>query len=120
MAESYFGDMGESDTGDNKRVVVKIDELFSDTVNTSVTYQVFLQSYSAAHVWVSERNEDSFVVKSDTPNAPFAWEIKAKRRDHENERLLKTAMTYEEVKTIEENNKTSEYKGETSYDNTKL
>jgi len=29
-------------------------------------------------------------------------------------------MTYEEVKTIEENNKTSEYKGETSYDNTKL
>lgn len=120
MAESYFGDMGESDTGDTKRVVVKIEELFSDTVNTSVPYQVFLQSYSAARVWVSERNENSFVVESDTPNAPFAWEIKAKRRDHENERLLKTDMTYEEVKSIEENNKTSEYKGETSYDNTKL
>lgn len=94
MAESYFGDMGESTTDSLNQCKVPIDELFSDTVNTSVPYQVFLQSYSSAHVWVSSREETYFVVQSDSPSAPFAWEIKAKRRGYENDRLVKTDMSY--------------------------
>ncbi|MCW3778515.1 phage tail spike protein [Levilactobacillus namurensis] len=88
-AESYLGDIGENKTDASKQVKVPIEELFSDTIRADLPYQVFLQSYSAAHVWVSSRNEDSFTVESDQPNAPFAWELKAKRRGHENERLVK-------------------------------
>jgi len=117
MAESWFGDMGESTTDNNCEISVPIDPIFSDIVNTSIKYQVFLQSYSSAHVWVETRNEDGFVVKSDKPNADFAWELKAKRRGYEDERLVKTDMTLDEVKKIEEgtgtisNDEDKEYKG---------
>lgn len=87
MAESYLGDMGEGITDESNAVAIPIEELFSDTVNLDVPYQVFLQSYSEGRVWVSERNGDNFVVNSDIPNVPFAWEIKAKRRGYENDRL---------------------------------
>ena len=117
MAESWFGDMGESITDGNCEISVPIDPIFSDIVNTSIKYQVFLQSYSSANVWVETRNEDGFVVKSDKPNADFAWELKAKRRGYEDERLVKTDMMLDEVKKIEEgtgtisNDEDKEYKG---------
>ncbi|AAP74527.1 tail protein with endopeptidase activity [Lactobacillus phage phiJL-1] len=117
MAENWFGDMGESTTDGNCEITVPVDPIFGDIVNTSVKYQVFLQSYSSAHVWVDERNEDGFVVKSDQPNAKFAWELKAKRRGYENNRLVKTDMTLSDVQKIEEGNGTmsndeyKEYKG---------
>lgn len=101
MAENWFGDMGESNTDDNCEVTVPIDPIFGDIVNTSVKYQVFLQSYSKAHVWVETRNEDGFVVKSDEPNASFAWELKAKRRGYESQRLVDTGKTYEDLKKME-------------------
>lgn len=117
MAENWFGDMGESTTDDNCEVTVPVDPIFGDIVNTSIKYQVFLQSYSKARVWVDARNEDGFVVKSDDPNANFAWELKAKRRGYENNRLVKTDMTLSEVQKIEEeagtmsNEEDKEYKG---------
>ena len=117
MAENWFGDMGESVTDENCEITVPVDPIFGDIVNTSIKYQVFLQSYSSAHVWVETRNEDGFVVKSDKPNADFAWELKAKRRGYEDERLVKTDMTLDEVKKIEEgtgtisNDEDKEYKG---------
>jgi len=115
MAESWFGDMGESTTDGNCEIAVPIDPIFGDIVNTSIKYQVFLQSYSKAHVWVKTRNEDGFVVKSDKPNADFAWELKAKRRGYENERLVKTNMTLSDVKKIEEENGTMSYSNNTTY-----
>jgi len=98
--------MGESITDGNCEIIVPIDPLFSDIVNTSIKYQVFLQSYSSAHVWVETRNEDGFIVKSDKPNAKFSWELKAKRRGYEDNRLVKTNMTLSDVQNIEEGNGT--------------
>jgi len=95
-AESYLGDIGEGTTDGNKMVTVPIETLFGDMVNTMIPYQVFLQSYSSAHVWVSSRDAASFVVESDRPNAAFSWEIKAKRRGFENNRLVKSKMSIEE------------------------
>jgi len=95
-AESYLGDIGEAVTDETSQIKIAIEKLFGDTVNTSIPYQVFLQSYGAAHVWVSSRNEDFFVVESDQPNAPFSWELKAKRRGYENERLIKNTMNIED------------------------
>lgn len=101
MAESWFGDMGESTTDENCEKIVPIDPIFSDIVNTSIKYQVFLQSYSKAHVWIETRNEDEFIVKSDEPNANFAWELKAHRRGYESQRLVDTGKTYEDLKEME-------------------
>ena len=115
MAESWFGDMGESGTDNDNQATVPVDTIFGDIVNTSIQYQVFLQSYSSAHVWVETRNEDNFIVKSNQPNAKFAWELKAKRRGYENERLVKTEMTLSDVKNIEERNGTMSNINNTKY-----
>lgn len=86
-AEYYFGDIGEADTGENGQVVIGIDKIFSETINTKVPYQVFITPYSDCHVWVDQRFGNRFVVKSDKPNAQFGWELKAKRKGYENYRL---------------------------------
>ena len=86
-AEYYFGDIGEDQTSSDGKAWVSIEYLFSQTVNTNVPYQVFVTPYSSAHVWVSKRLNNRFLVESDKPNASFAWEIKAKRKGYEYTRL---------------------------------
>ena len=88
-AEYYFGDIGESNTGNQSKVTIGIDRIFNETVNTNVQYQVFITPYSDAHVWVEQRYYNRFVVCSDKPNAEFGWEIKAKRKGYEDHRLRK-------------------------------
>lgn len=100
-AENYVGDIGEAKTDDDNIAQVAIDPLIYDLGNTEMGYQVFITPYSAAHVWVSQRNEMSFVVESDTPNAPFGWELKAHRRGYESQRLVDTKDTYEDLKKME-------------------
>ncbi|MCH4169419.1 MAG: hypothetical protein LKF42_09200 [Streptococcaceae bacterium] len=87
-AESYLGDIGSNYTRQNCEVWVPIEGLFSDTVNTDIAYHVFLQAYDDAHFWVSDFKSDKFLIKSDKPMARFAWEIKAKRRGYEKDRLV--------------------------------
>lgn len=100
-AENYVGDIGESKTGQDNTVEIAIDPLVYDMVNTEMGYQVFITPYSAAHVWVSQRDDMSFVVESDTPNAPFGWEFKAHRRGYESQRLVDTGKTYEDLEKME-------------------
>ena len=86
-AEYYFGDIGETQTNNDGVVTVMIDPYFLETVNTLVSYQVFLTSYGDGNVWVSSRSANNFTVKSSKPNIHFAWEIKAKRKGYENDRM---------------------------------
>ena len=99
-AESYLGDIGEAITNKNAEVTIKIDDLFYDVINTEYAYQVFVTSYSDAYIWVSERNEDNFVVRSSKPNSPFAWELKGKRRGYENERLVNMNLDNKQIEQI--------------------
>ena len=88
-AESYLGDIGTAETDENGEAVVEIETIFSDIVNTTdYEYQVFLQSYSDGYVYVEQRNPRNFIVKSSVPQTKFTWEIKAKRRGYENDRLV--------------------------------
>lgn len=100
-AENYVGDIGESKTEQDNTVTIDIDPLVYDMVNTEMGYQVFITPYNAAHVWVSQRDDMSFVVESDTPSAPFGWELKAHRRGYESQRLVDTGKTYEDLKKME-------------------
>lgn len=86
-AEYYFGDIGEDNTGNTSQVVIGIDRIFNETVNTDIQYQVFVTPYSDAHIWVEKRYNNRFVICSDKPNAEFGWEIKAKRKEYERTRL---------------------------------
>ena len=47
--------------------------------------------------------EPKFLVKSNKPMSRFAWEIKAKRRGYENERLVLQEKNNEEIEKIYEN-----------------
>lgn len=99
-AEYYFGDIGESNTGESGQVVVGIDRIFNETVNTNIQYQVFITPYSDAHVWVEQRYNNRFVVKSDKPNAEFGWELKAKRKGYEDHRLRKVEADFKPLSVL--------------------
>ncbi len=86
-AEYYFGDIGEANTGNAGEVIIGIDKIFNETVNTKIQYQVFVTPYSDCHVWVERRYDNRFVVRSDQQNAEFGWELKAKRKGYESDRL---------------------------------
>lgn len=101
ITESYLGDIQGAKTHDSCQIEIQIDELFSDTINTSEhEYHVFLQSYGEGHVWVSERNPNCFIVESTLPNTSFVYEIKAKRRGYENERLVRQDISFKEIEEI--------------------
>lgn len=101
LAENYVGDIGESKTDDDKTVRVDIDPLVFDLINTDKPYQVFLTAYSDAHFWVSERGKDYFIVSSDRPDSSFGWELKGMRRGFEDQRLVDTKDTYEDLEKME-------------------
>lgn len=101
LAENYVGDIGESKTGDDKTVRVDIDPLVFDLINTDKPYQVLLTAYSDAHLWVSERGKDYFIVSSDSPDSSFGWELKGKRRGFEDQRLVDTKDTYKDLEKME-------------------
>lgn len=87
-ATPYFGDIGSGCTDNTGKCYIDIDDIFSETVNTGVEYQVFLQKEGKGDLWVKEKTDSYFIVKG-TENLKFSWEIKAIQRDYEFERLEK-------------------------------
>ena len=86
MASPYFGDIGQGKTDENGYAYIDISDIFSETVRTDLQYQVFLQKEGNGDIWIEEKEPTYFCVKG-TPNLDFAWEIKAKQKDYEFERL---------------------------------
>lgn len=99
-AEYYFGDIGESNTGNQSKVTIGIDKIFNETINTNVQYQVFVTPYSDAHIWVEQRYHNRFIICSDKPNAEFGWEIKAKRKGYEDHRLRKVNADFKPLSVL--------------------
>ena len=85
MPSPMFGDIGEGVVGDDGLCYVSLDPIFLETISDG-TYQVFLQKYGMGECYVSERKSTYFVVKGE-PNLSFAWEIKAKQIDFDQQRL---------------------------------
>lgn len=88
MPSPMFGDIGEAFTDENGECYIYLDDIFSETVSAQIEYQVFLQKEGPGDVWVDSKEQEFFVVKG-TPNLKFAWEIKAKQKGYEYERLEK-------------------------------
>lgn len=88
MAAPYFGDIGEGITDENGVCYIHIDDILGEVVNTDVEFHVFLQPYGKGNVYVAERTPNYFVVKG-TSNLEFAWELKAKQKGYEYNRIEK-------------------------------
>ena len=97
-AECYFGDINETIIGEDGEVKVELDEVFLETVNTTEPYQVFLTKYGEGDCYVSERHEKYFIIKG-TPSLSVGFEIKAKQRGYEKERLKMTVDTLKSHQT---------------------
>lgn len=83
-AEYYFGDLG-SGIIQNGECIVLIDPIFQECINSDIEYHVFLQAYSGTITSV-KRYANYFIVNG-TENTEFSWELKAKRKGFENNRL---------------------------------
>lgn len=86
MPSPMFGDIGEGKTDETGVCEVWLDDIFGETIDLDIKYQVFLQMYSEGSLKVTERNSMFFKVEG-TPNASFAWELKAVQRDYDTMRL---------------------------------
>ena len=81
-----FGDIGEGCTDDSGVCIVAVDDIFRETVVEGSNYQVLLQKEGPGDIWIEEKTDSYFIVKG-TNNLKFAWEIKAKQKGYEFERL---------------------------------
>ena len=81
----YFGDIGEGKIVKGECIIF-IDPVLVETINTDMSYHVFLQKYGIGELYVSERNPNYFAVKGEE-GLSFAWELKAKQKGYEYERL---------------------------------
>lgn len=81
-----FGDIGGGVIGEDGLCYVEIDDVFSETARTDISYQVFLQACGQGELYVSEKSPTHFVV-SGTPGLAFDWELKAKQTGFEHLRL---------------------------------
>ena len=85
MTSPIFGDIGTAKTDKNGECVISIDDIFYETINAGMEYQVFIQKEGQGDVWVSKKEETYFVVKG-SPDLKFSWEIKAKQKNYEYKR----------------------------------
>ena len=86
MPSPSFGDVGEAVLDENGKCIIMIDDIFSETIATNIEYQVFLQKEGQGDVWIEEK-ENTYFEAVGTPGLKFAWEIKARQKDYETERL---------------------------------
>lgn len=109
-----FGDVGTAKIDSSGECVIYIDDILYETINTDIEYQVFLQAEGEGGLFVKEKKRTYFTVKGE-PGLKFAWEIKAKQRDYEYNRLemdvkvanvisadhyLPTSIKFEELEDI--------------------
>lgn len=81
-----FGDLGCGKTNDRGIAIVDIDPAFSETINSGIEYQVFLQKEGDGDIWIEEKDAEYFMVKG-TPNLKFSWEAKCIQKSFEHLRL---------------------------------
>lgn len=88
MPTPMFGDIGSGETDEDGICYIDIDPIFSESICNTTEYYVFLQKEGEGDIYVpkSEKHSTYFVVKG-TPNTAFSWEIKAKQKFFETNRL---------------------------------
>lgn len=112
-----FGDVGEGAIDKTGKCYVWLDDVFAETIDTDVQYQIFLQAYGEGNVYVNERSPSYFVVCGAPPGLAFGWEIKAVQKGYDTVRLesfekpvheeTATDVTYQLLDDLEADNEDS-------------
>lgn len=112
-----FGDIGEGAIDKTGKCYVWLDDVFAETIDTDVQYQIFLQAYGEGNVYVNERSPSYFVVCGAPPGLAFGWEIKAVQKGYDTVRLesfekpvheeTATDVTYQLLDDLEADNEDS-------------
>ena len=84
-AEYYFGDIGTGIISDDGEVVISIDEIFQECVNTNIAYHVFTQVYNGSITRIDR--QPGYFIAYGIPGTEFSWELKAKRLGYESDRM---------------------------------
>ena len=93
----YFGDIGRGRIDENGIAYISIDDIFGETVNTDIEYDIMLTKYGYGDLWVDMGSSDSmFFVVRETPGLLFAWELKAIQKGYEYYRLDETEGVVQE------------------------
>lgn len=97
-----FGDVGSAVIDEDGMCYIDIEQMFSETANVNIDYYVFLQKEGSGDIWVEEKEENYFVVRG-TPKLKFSWELKAKQREFETERMeIREIPMVEEIDYLKE------------------
>lgn len=81
-----FGDIGEAVLDEEGLCYVDVDDIFSEAIAEQVEYQVFLQKEGEGDCWITDKQPRFFVIKG-TPGLKISWELKAKQKGYETQRL---------------------------------
>ena len=81
-----FGDVCSGVVDDDGFCYVSIDDIFAETANSGMDYQVFLQKCGSGDCWVAEKAPSYFAVQG-TPGLAFDWELKAHQTGYEDIRI---------------------------------
>ena len=97
-----FGDVGSAVIDEDGMCYIDIEQMFSETANVDIDYYVFLQKEGSGDIWVEKKEENYFVVRG-TPKLKFSWELKAKQREFETERMeIREIPMVEEIDYLKE------------------
>ena len=96
-----FGDIGEAVLDEEGLCYVDVDDIFSETIADRVEYQVFLQKEGEGDCWITEKQPRFFVIKG-TPGLKVAWELKAKQKGYETQRLEQYGVRLDEYRGVAE------------------
>lgn len=105
-SEAYFSDIGSGTIPDSGEVTIFFDPVFSETVDLSAEYQVFLQMTSNKQIEWVEKETGYFVVHGEA-GATFDWMLCCKQKDYTAVRMenitIDDAAEPEEEEPKEEN-----------------
>lgn len=112
MPSPMFGDIGCGAIDENGECYIFIDDMFGETVTSSMDYYVFLQKEGLGDLYVAEKKAQYFLAKG-TAGLKFSWEIKVRQMEYEYNRLEVDGIDELKLKTInyeaEAQNMVSEY-----------
>jgi hypothetical protein len=100
--ENWFEDFGSAKLM-NGQIVVALDPIFVDTVNTAEPYHVFLTPNGDCTLYATQKNSLSFRVSlhDGESNCEFDYRIVAKRKGYEKVRLETVADVEQETQVTE-------------------
>lgn len=108
MASPFFGDAGAGKVDETGKCFIFLDPKFVQTIETGHEYLIFLTAAGTGELYVKkEEVQEEFFIVYGKPGLEFFWEVKAKQKGYENDRLAK-AEPPEERNLMTENDQIME------------